>query len=408
MDKATTNATNISIITSDISLLDGRVGTNTSDISTLNSDLSLLDGRVVSNTTDISTLNSDLSLLDGRVVINAANIGTNTSDISTLNSDLSLLDGRVVSNTTDITTLNSDLSLLDDRVGTNTSDITSLNELTDIQAFNIAGLISSTDSNTTSINTLDNVYKTSGDEGVLDNVLTINNGNDVALNILSQVADGSTNSPTSLSLFNKDKRFGFGIEANTVRYNSVDKHTFYSKPLNDNGGGVKQLTVSNTGLDVIADVGANDYYVKAKSSFISTLYDRVSSLEVIDSSSDTVLYSATVSNAGGSGIVSFGTPFQFRSVNNNGVTTLKGYMYVDCGTSLATHKILFNTATPVNSTLHSGFIPGLVQFKELNQFGFFKQIAPINYKFYYANVFQIFLEFETLGTIYIDFELTYQ
>ena len=185
-----------------------------------------------------------------------------------------------------------------------------------------------------------------GANGKFSTGLQVENGNDVALKVLSPLADGSTNSPTSLSLWNGDKTYGFGITGDTLIYNSGLKHEFYSKTTNDDTFGTLQVRINEIGLEAIEDIKAKDFYLGSENKYISTIFEdlrirdtslesRIASLETqVATLQSTMALKANLNNPTFTGKVDIRSAdvFPLRIVKTDNVKTALTGFYTNDGT----------------------------------------------------------------------------
>jgi hypothetical protein len=117
--KQLVDESNISTLQSSLATVTSKQVTDEADIATLQSSLSLVASKQVTDEADIATLQSSLSLVSSKQVTDEANIAT-------LQSSLSFVASKQVTDEADIATLQSSLSLVSSKQVTDESNISAL------------------------------------------------------------------------------------------------------------------------------------------------------------------------------------------------------------------------------------------------------------------------------------------
>ncbi len=223
----TTNATDITALESTVNDASTGVAANASAVSSLDTRVTSAEGTITSLSSDVSTLQSDMTSAEGDITTNASaitalttrvttaegSITTNSSDITALETTVNDSSTGVAANATAISGLDTRVTTAEGSITSQASDITALETTVNDGTTGVAANASAISSLNTRVTTAEgNITSSASDittlEASLDDLTTIQDesdnviqteaGNDLLLNLPTDVASATSTATNAL------------------------------------------------------------------------------------------------------------------------------------------------------------------------------------------------------------------
>lgn len=202
----TANATAITNLTTRVTDNEGEITSISTDITTLQSDLTAAEGNITTNSTAISGLTTRVTTAEGNITANSSDItalestvndattgvAATASAVSTLTTRVTTAEGSITTNSSDITALSTTVNDASTGVVANANAISSL----DTRVTTTENQVTASSSDITSLSASLSDLTTIQGEG--DEVIDLEDGNNLLLNLPTDVAQATSTATTAL------------------------------------------------------------------------------------------------------------------------------------------------------------------------------------------------------------------